>query len=378
MTNDEKRRVWDAYYAGSPERVPVTLATNNRVYMLDERFNTEGLTYEETFTDPEKMLLAQLHWQDVARSHYHRFCDQPTGLPQRWEVGVQFQNVYEQWFFGCPVQFREGQVPDTLPILNDDNRESVFDVDIERPLERDPYRRGIEFCERMTELAKHMDFRGRPVAVIPYVPQFSDGPMTCAMSLRGGDFLLDLVADDDYAQKLLAFVTRAAINRSRAALHHWGKKAEEVGLADDSIELLSTEMYVEKVLPHHRRFFDTLDPDRTLRKGMHLCGDVARHLPVIAEALGLKSFDTGFPIDFARVRKDLGPDVEILGGVEVGLLMAGTPEGVYERTREILTSGILDGKKFILREANNLPPKTPEDNLAAMYRAALDLGTYEK
>jgi uroporphyrinogen decarboxylase len=109
---------------------------------------------------------------------------------------------------------------------------------------------------------------------------------------------------------------------------------------------------------------------------MHLCGDVARHLPVIKEQLGLKSFDTGFPIDFARVRRELGPDVEILGGVEVGLLMHGTPAQVYARAKEILTSGILDGKKFVLREANNLPPMTPEANLAAMYRAAFDFGRY--
>ncbi|HUU43148.1 MAG TPA: hypothetical protein VMX57_05180, partial [Planctomycetota bacterium] len=85
VTNDEKQRVWDAYHAGKPVRVPVTLATNNRVYMLDEHFNTEGLTYAETFDDAEKMLWSQLRWQDVARRHYHRFCDLPTGLPEKWQ-----------------------------------------------------------------------------------------------------------------------------------------------------------------------------------------------------------------------------------------------------------------------------------------------------
>ena len=289
--NEEKDRVWKSYYAGTPERVPVVLATNNRVYVLDPRFNTEHLDYPEIFSDPEKMLFAQLRWQEVARSHYHRFCDYGTGLPDKWQVGIQFQNVYEQWFFGCPVHFREGQVPDTTPILTEDNKQSVFDVDITKPLERDPYKRGIEFARRMMDLAKHMDFRGRPVEVIPYIPQFSDGPLTCAMSLRGTDFLVDLVADEEFAQKLLAFVTEAALIRSRAALAHWGKTATEVGTADDSIELLSVEMYVEKVLPHHRHYFDTLDPQRKLRKGMHLCGDVARHLPVIKRELGLRSFD---------------------------------------------------------------------------------------
>ena len=374
--NEEKDRVWKAYRDGKPTRVPVALGTNNRVYVLDGRFNTEHVDYPEIFSDPEKMLFAQLRWQEVARSHYHRFCDYGTGLPDTWQVGVQFQNVYEQWFFGCPVHFREGQVPDTTPILTDDNKRSVFDVDIEHPLERDPYRRGIEFAHRMMDLARHMEFRGRPVEVLPYLPQGSDGPLTCAMSLRGADFLYDLVDDEGYAQKLLRFLTQHAINRAKAALAHWNRKIEGVGFADDSIELIGTERYVEQILPHHRHFYDSLDPEGTLKRSIHLCGDATRHFPVIRREMNVTSFDTGFPVDFARLRRDLGPDVEILGGVEVGILMHATPAQVYERAKEILTSGILEGRRFILREANNLPPMTPERNLAAMYRAALDFGRY--
>ncbi|MBN2448697.1 MAG: hypothetical protein JXO22_18365, partial [Phycisphaerae bacterium] len=62
------------------------------------------------------------------------------------------------------------------------------------------------------------------------------------------------------------------------------------------------------------------------------------------------------------------------GGVEVPLLCGGTPEQVYERARGILTSGVRAGGRFVLREANNLPPKVSWANLAAMYRAAFDFG----
>ena len=44
---------------------------------------------------------------------------------------------------------------------------------------------------------------------------------------------------------------------------------------------------------------------------------------------------------------------------------------------DILTGGVLEGKRFVLREANNLPPRAPERNLAAMYGAALDFGKYD-
>jgi hypothetical protein len=42
-----------------------------------------------------------------------------------------------------------------------------------------------------------------------------------------------------------------------------------------------------------------------------------------------------------------------------------------------LTSGVLEGRRFILREANNLPPGVPPENLAAMYEAALAYGRYD-
>jgi uroporphyrinogen decarboxylase len=143
------------------------------------------------------------------------------------------------------------------------------------------------------------------------------------------------------------------------------------------IAAISVKTYTERVLPHHRRYYDALDPERTLRRTMHLCGDSGRHFPAIVAGCGVSSFDTGFPLDFAAVRAAVGPSVEILGGMEVDMLLNGTPKAVYDRARAILTSGVLEGRCFILREANNLPPCVPLENLAAMYRAALEFGCYK-
>jgi len=377
LLNNDKQTIWEQYHAGHPSRVPVMLGMNNRVYLLDPRFNTNGHTYQDIFNDPAQMLATQLHWQELTRTHYHRFCDYPTGLPDKWQVSAHFQNVYEAWFFGCPLRFKGGQIPDTSPILTNDNKRAVFDVNIEHPLERDPCKRGIEFTERMMELARGYEYQGRPIEVLPYLPIGSDGPFTVALNLRGIDWLTDLVLDPDYADELMAFITRAAINRAQAVLKYWGKELQEVALADDSVEMISAAMYAERVLPHHQNFYNALDPENKLLHKMHLCGDDARHFPTIVRACHVRSIDTGFPVDFAWLRKHLGTEVEILGGVEVGLMMNGTPAQIYERAREILTSGVLEGKRFVLREANNLPPATPEQNLAALYQAALDWGRYE-
>ncbi|MHB9031989.1 MAG: uroporphyrinogen decarboxylase family protein, partial [Anaerolineae bacterium] len=97
---------------------------------------------------------------------------------------------------------------------------------------------------------------------------------------------------------------------------------------------------------------------------------------VLRDELNVQYFDTGFPIDFGKLRRDLGPDVEIYGGPPVAKLLLASADQVYNVTREILLSGIKEGGRFILKEANNLPPLVPEANLEAMYQACLDYGTY--
>ncbi len=58
------------------------------------------------------------------------------------------------------------------------------------------------------------------------------------------------------------------------------------------------------------------------------------------------------------------------------VLRDGSPDAVSAETRRILDSGVCDGGRFVLREANNLAPGTPFANLAAMYEAARCWGGY--
>jgi uroporphyrinogen-III decarboxylase len=92
--------------------------------------------------------------------------------------------------------------------------------------------------------------------------------------------------------------------------------------------------------------------------------------------LGANLIDTGFPIDLGRLRRDVGPDVQIMGGLEVSTLLHGSPQRIRQRSRELLESGVKHGGKFIFKEANNFPPCVPIDNVRAMYQACLDFGGY--
>jgi len=81
------------------------------------------------------------------------------------------------------------------------------------------------------------------------------------------------------------------------------------------------------------------------------------------------------PIDFTTLRDEVGDDVESRAGCRWPNC-TGTQAQVFARAEAILKSGILRGGRFILKEANNLPPQTPLENIEAMYAAARAFGRY--
>ncbi len=385
-TNAEKESVWKAYHERRPGRVPVMLGGNPRILLLDPKLNPDGITFEQAAHDPRAHVEAALRFQLHLRTTLHRYADSPTGLPEVWDIQLHVYNVFEAAFFGAEVRYPAGQVPCTEPFLNDSNKRSVLDVDVEHPLENPFIKRQLAFWQEMEAICKDLRFEGRPVRLNPWAPCSSDGPLTAGCNMRGSEFLMDLMEDPEFADALMDRVTRAAIRRRESMWAFWGNRPAqgqsaptrgcyppwENGMADDSCAMISEDMYVQRIMPLHRRFYEAAGRDS--RRSMHLCGNASHLFPAIHRELGVMNFDTGFPIDHGALRRQLGPDVEISGGPEVALLLGGTPRQVFERTRDILQSGVMEGGRFILREGNNLPPCCPEANLEAMYQAALEFG----
>jgi len=376
--NADVRAVWDAYRRRQPTRVPVTLGINSRYTMFDPQVNRRGTTFEQYMSDPQVMLERQLEHQEWIRCNMPQ--DAEMGLPtDGWNVSVDFQNVYEAAWLGCPLRFYRDQVPDTEPLLRDDLRKNMlFDQGIPDPFTGGLMRRNWDFYGHFArKQAEGWTYRGLPIKSASPCACGTDGPLTVACNLRGAtEFMTDLLDDTPYALKLLDFVTAAAIARIQAYRKRLGQplKPKSFGYADDSIQLISAQMYKDLILPFHRRLIDELSEGETV--GIHLCGDATRHFRFLRDTLSVQSFDTGFPVDFAWVREQVGPDVEILGGPRVAFLLAATPAEVRAEAQRILSSGIMRGGRFVLREGNNLPPGVPVENMWALYQAAKEFGTY--
>jgi uroporphyrinogen-III decarboxylase len=300
-------------------------------------------------------------------------------LPEAWSFSADNQNIYDGAYFGGEVIFDEGQVPSVLPAYTFDDLDAFLDRDFSRPLENPWLKDRLEFHERLVREAKSFTYLGRKGAVGPFSLSF-DGPVTAVATLFGADGIAILAAEPEKARRLLDKISEDVLNRNRilADLSGGWKKSTWSGFADDSIQLISSEMYRALVLPVHARWYDATSLASVVggRRSIHLCGDATRHFPVINKELGVTSFDSGFPVDFGKLRQAIGPAVEIKGGPPVMILREGTPAACARETRRILESGIMSGGRFILREGNNLPPCVPVANLEAVYAACQEYGQY--
>ncbi|MGH7144818.1 MAG: uroporphyrinogen decarboxylase family protein [Planctomycetota bacterium] len=376
--NDEVLAVWAAYRAGRPTRVPVIIGTNTRYFLLGEQAPFRHIDFKEYTLDPDLMFDTQVAIQEWQRTHLLQ--DAPMGLPAEedgWSVNVDFQNFYEAGWFGCEVAFFDGQVPDTHPRFTapERKREIIAQGDL------DPFG-GLmadvkTYYDCFRARAETFEHRGRKVRQVSPRGLGTDGPLTVAANLRGAtELFTDFIEDPEYVHELLAYVTTQTIRRIKAWRKYLGQpERQPFGFADDSVQLISQKMYREFVLPCHRRLKAELSS--TPEGGsIHLCGDASRHFKTIVDELKIDRFDTGFPINHGAVRRALGPAVEILGGPHVELMRNGTAAEVYAAATGVLESGICEGGRFILREGNNLAPDTPLENVAALHRAARDVGVY--
>ena len=383
--NEEVAAVWKAYHEGRPRRVPVSVHGSIRNLIQNPGLNTTGFTFEDFFTNPEAQIQCQLAYQAWSRNHI--LCDREMGPPANgWTLSVDFQNSYDAGWFGCPLHYDGNAVPDTTEILKED-KHKLYEMACPDPLRGGLLGRAMGFLEYMQQRCRDLEFQGLPVHAPQTIPgEGCDGPLDAAYKLRGAaEVCLDMVTDPDYYHDLMGFITDCLIRRMKAIREwRWERFPDSPdkgqfrrpghSFADDAIVLLSPAQYQEFVLPYHRRLAaEFSDGGRT---NVHLCGDATRFFVLLRDELNVYSFDTGFPVDHGRLRRELGPEVQIYGGPTVMLLKDGPVAAIRDRVRSICQSGIMEGGRFVLIAANNMAPCTPVEHVAAMYEAAREFGRH--
>lgn len=379
--NREVREIWRTFDAGDPIKMPMVAGVSDRFWVMNRNTNPKGVSFREYTDNPDLMFEMQAGFDRYRRLHV--IGDHMMGYPEEeeegWNVNIDFQNYYEASWFGCKVEFPGHEVPYAVPMLNEDNKELLFEKGIPDPFSG-IMGLGRDYYERYLERKKTYLLDGYPVAHIQMFFTGTDGPFTIGCELLGAAQLCVLLYEDpDYVHQLMNYLTEATILRMKA----WRKYldlaeiSESFDFADDSIMLLSEEMYREFVLPYHKKLLRGLSTMEVPGR-MHLCGDATRHFQTIVRELNISSFDTGFPVDHGRLVRELGPEITILGGPKSELVRAGSREQIMEEAKRIIQEVRPYTKKFILREGNDIAPYTPLENIAALYEARERYGIYQE
>ena len=375
--NRQTRRLWEDFHKGTHQRVPMIAGVSDRYYVLNPVTNPKGVSFYDYSNDPDLMFDMQCAFSEYARFHIPG--DHEMGIPEEgWTVNVDFQNYYEAAWYGCQVRFPEGEVPFAVPLLGDDNKEQLFAQGLP-----DPFggfmAKAKEYYDRFRERMKDKTILGQRITGLGAWFTTTDGPFTVACELRGADKLcVDIYEDPDFYHQLMDYLTESIIQRMKAWRAYMGQPevTKSFGFADDSIMLLSREMYREYVLPYHKRMAQALSTMEE-RGGVHLCGDATRHFKTLRDELNIYSFDTGFPVDHRALCQELGPEVVIQGGPRAQLIQMGSREEIRAESKRILDEVKPVSRTFIFRDGNDIPPYTPLENIQALYDACLEFGRYE-
>ncbi|MHB8963793.1 MAG: uroporphyrinogen decarboxylase family protein, partial [Saccharofermentanales bacterium] len=311
--NIQAKRVWEKYFAGDPERIPMQISANPRMILLDGSRNPDGISFYDYFNDPEIMWKIQLEFADFFR--HAIYADHEMGIPDEgWTVNVDFQNVVEAAWLGSAIHYPVSNVPSTIPFLHDDNKYDLLRKGIPDPFDgimgklRDYY----ELFRQ--KVADGTEYKGAPVSAVSNIflaSDGTDGPFTIACNIRGTqEFCIDLFEDAGYANEMLDFLTEAVIAKIRAWRLYCGLplRSNRLAFADDSVALMSKEMYMEFVLPRHKRLLDELTTGEKPNM-MHLCGNASHLFSTLRDDLDVNEFDTGFPIRHGELVRALGHSV---------------------------------------------------------------------
>lgn len=373
--NKEVVTVWDAYRKGKPIRVPIQFTMNPRMIICDPKLNKWRYSWKDYFENADARWNVDLEFQKWVR--FNVVQDAEMGLPEREWGGIEvvFQNCDEAAWFGCPIIYPKEDMPFVEPILKND-KGRLYSMSPPSPLSGGIMEMAIEQYEYLEEKRRNTDFEGKSVGKTSIFGGGTDGPLTIACNIRGAnEIAIDFYEDPKYLRDLLSFITDVTIVRIKKVMGFLKIEypAKSWMFADDSIELISKEMYKDFVLPCHKRLLAEFSKGDS---GIHICGKVQRHLKILKYELDIKIFDVGFPIDMGKAREDLGEDVTLIGNIAPHLLKMGPEQAIKDEIKKTCESGVMKGGKFILREGSNCAPGTPISHYQAMYEAGKEYGRY--
>jgi uroporphyrinogen decarboxylase len=110
---------------------------------------------------------------------------------------------------------------------------------------------------------------------------------------------------------------------------------------------------------------------------LHSDGDLMPYLDKIANSGvdALQAIDPVAGMDMRTVKDQVGNRLCLCGNLDCGLMVTGSPEQVFEATRDLLVT-CKDGGGLVLGASNALQQEVPAENYLALVNAWKEFGVY--
>jgi len=198
------------------------------------------------------------------------------------------------------------------------------------------------------------------------------GPIDFASQLRGYDRLLaDTYRCPRRVHRLFELITRANVEWINLCCEILDR-VRVVVLADHGLTFLSPQLVEKFGLAYWRREFRAA-PDETTRF-YHNEGNVTHVLETVPE-MGAQVFHFGW-VDAAEAKRRIGDRVCLCGNLNTThLLRQGSVQEINQACRNLIRVAA-PGGGLILSSSGGMAPKTPVDNVDAIYKASMKYGRY--
>ena len=201
------------------------------------------------------------------------------------------------------------------------------------------------------------------------------GPFTAGFMAMGFErFFVRLVDDPAFVRRLLEARTRWCIAMFQKAVD---LGAEILVLGDDAAHaegpMISPRMWREFILPYHKRIVDAFDVPVI----WHSDGNVEPLLPMAVEAgfAGLHGLEPAAGMDLARIKREFGHDLVLIGNVDVRVLCGSDLDLVRAEVDRCVAQGA-PGGGYMMASCNSIFEGLNPIAVAEMFRYEGQVGFY--
>jgi len=360
-----KERVMAAFARQTPDRVPVY-----PVFTSVHGAFAAGIPYSKVVHNPQ--LLNDLIMQEGLRYGFDGFTlgiIPPSNARDNMEL-VEYQG--ESYFKNKQTDQLVTRIPyDDQPVPVNQEPLIKTEADLDKL--------------RVPKASEYWD-NGQVQPVAEMVKKYGDqyfisGSAACQSmnyltEMRGSEQgMLDLYEEPELAKKIMDIGTDISIEVGKAYIEA-GVHAIYIGDAWASCSIISPSQYREFCMPLHKRAVDAFHA-YGVKVYLHICGNSTPLFEMMADT-GVDGFEPLDPMGGVKVedaKKRVGDRVCLMGGVNTLTLLNGTPEEVMAEAKMCLEAG-MPGGGYMLGSGDDIPQKTPRENVLAMVKAAELYGNY--